>query len=73
MIPELERWLELVERALLCRTGGAADADAVKKLAAGRSGAELMAAVDALRKAVEYARGNVSCAAVCGWLSWALR
>ena len=73
LIPELERWLELVERALLCRTGGAADADAVKKLAAGRSGSELMAAVDALRKAVEYARGNVSCAAVCGWLSWALR
>ena len=29
--------------------------------------------INALQKAIEYAQGNVSCAAVCGWLSWELR
>jgi hypothetical protein len=32
-----------------------------------------MAHCQVLKKAMEYAQGNVSCAAVCGWLNWALR
>ena len=32
-----------------------------------------MAAIRQLQKCVEYAQGNVSPAAVCGYLQWALR
>ena len=42
-------------------------------LAASRSAQELMNAVQILKKCVEYASGNVSVAAVCGYLLWALR
>jgi len=34
---------------------------------------ELLNAVQCLQKAVDYTTGNVSPAAVCGWLEWALR
>ena len=43
------------------------------KIGAERSGAELMKAIAALKKCVEYAQGNISPAAICGYLSWALR
>jgi len=69
----LESWLELLEQALACRTGGARVGKAPRLLAESRSSAELMAAANALGKALEYLRSNVSGAAVCGWLQWSLR
>ena len=42
-------------------------------IGASRSPADLMRCCFSLKKAMEYAQGNVSCAAVCGWLSWELR
>lgn len=69
----LESWLSLLEQALACRTGGAKAGKLARQLAESRGSAELMGAVNALRKALEYVRSNVSGAAVCGWLQWALR
>ena len=69
----LESWLALLEQALACRTGGARAGRMARDIAQSRSSAELMGAVNALRKALEYVRSNVSGAAVCGWLAWSLR
>ena len=69
----LESWLSLLEQALACRTGGARAGKLARQIAESRSSAELMGAVNALRKALEYVRSNVSGAAVCGWLQWSLR
>ena len=73
LIPELTAWLELLEQAMLVRAGLPGGGTEAAAIAAGRSTAELMNAVTALKKSIDYARGNVSCAAVCAWLQWALR
>ena len=69
----LESWLSLLEQALACRTGGAKAGKLARQIAGSRGSAELMGAVNTLRKALEYTKSNVSGAAVCGWLQWALR
>ena len=69
----LESWKEILEQAFACRTGGAKAGSMAQTIAAARGSAELLAAVKILDKAITYCRGNVSPAAVCGWLSWALR
>ena len=73
LIPLLKQWLELLEQALVSRAGLPAPISEASAIAAARNPRELMAAADALKKAIEYAQGNVSCAAICGWLSWELR
>ena len=47
------------------RRAGAIDMDKAQK--------ELMAAIGHLQKAIVYIQGNVSVAAACGYLEWALR
>ena len=42
-------------------------------LSTGRSSQELMTAIRDIQKALAYSQSNVSPAAVCGWLEWALR
>ena len=73
LIPELTLWLQTLESALACRSGMAAVSAHVRQLAAQRSPADLMNAALALQKGIDYAQRNISPAAVCGWLSWALR
>lgn len=73
LIPELEGWIGLLHEALLSRSGQLSVSPAAAQLAAGRSSQELMQAVQTLKKCVEYASGNVSVAAICGHLLWALR
>ncbi len=73
LIPKLERWTALVQNALLQRSGSGMPTQAAKTLAAARRPGELVAIVDALKKATEYAQGNVSVGAICGWLLWELR
>jgi len=70
---ELERWLSVVSAAQLCRAGVEATQPGARRIAAARSGRELYAAIENLKKAIVYAQQNVSPAAVCGWLLWALR
>ena len=69
----LQSWLELTESALVCACGGSAVAPQARALAAACDARQLHAVVEYLKKALEYTRGNVSPAAVCGYLSWALR
>ena len=71
--PVLRQWLAVLEEALACRAGGRAITQQARQLAASRAPADLLAAVGQVQKSVEYAQGNVSCAAICGYLQWALR
>ena len=73
LVELLESWKELLEQALACRTGGAKAGKLAREIAAGRGSAELLTAVKNLDKALTCCRSNVSPAAGCGWLLWALR
>ena len=73
LLPELEQWAQLLQQALVCRSGMQALTPAARELASLRSSAELLQALRHIQKAIEYIQGNVSVAAVCGWLQWALR
>ena len=69
----LAQWLELLEGALTSRAGLSAVSTHSRELARQRTAAEIHEAVLTLKKALEYTQSNVSPAAVCGWLAWALR
>ena len=69
----LQSWLELTENALLCRSGIQVPSAKARLLASSRSSRELHDAAGHLKKALDYAQSNVSPAAVCGFLAWALR
>ena len=73
LIPALGQWLELLEQALLVRSGMSAVTPEAAAIGTNRSPRDLMRCCQSLKKAMEYAQGNVSCAAICGWLSWELR
>ena len=70
---ELEQWLSVLCSAQLCRAGMEAAQSGARQIAAARSGRELYAAIENLKKAIVYGQQNVSPAAICGWLLWALR
>lgn len=63
----------IFQQALLARSGVRAPSQAAQELAALRNGQELSEAIGQLKKADLYLQGNVSPAAICGWLCWALR
>ena len=73
LLPLLQQWLELLEGALACRAGMPGVDPLSRTLSANRTSQDLMQAVSCLQKTIEYAQGNVSVAAICGYLSWALR
>ena len=73
LVELLGQWIGLLEQALTVRAGLPAVSAPVRTLSAGRSSRDLMEALQNLKKARAYAQGNVSPAAVCGWLEWALR
>ena len=72
-LPELQQWNALLESALVCRSGMPALSPLARTLAENRSSSELVSAIRCLQKCMEYTQGNVSVAAVCGYLGWALR
>lgn len=73
LLPELERWLQVLTNALSARSGMLATEPMAGQISAARSGISLMSAIRALQKAIDYAQRNVSPGAVCGYLEWALR
>ena len=73
VLQELEQWMQVLQQALSCRSGAKALLPMARELGAQRSSAEILAALRNLQKAIEYTQGNVSPAAVCGWLEWTLR
>ncbi len=72
-IDTLGQWLQLLQQALLCRSGMPAAFSLIRSLAAQRSSQDLNCAIHTLQKATEYAHSNVSVAAICSYLAWALR
>jgi len=73
LIPELSQWKELLLQALMSRSNFPAMDAAAREIAAQRSSSELYDAIGCLNKAIDYTQGNISTAAVCGWLEWSLR
>jgi DNA polymerase-3 subunit delta' len=73
LLPILNRWAEILQQALICRSGSKVLSEAARQMSSQRSGQELLEALRCIQKAIEYTQGNVSVAAICGWLSWALR
>ena len=73
LIEELNSWIELLTEALACRAGLNGANELARRISQCRSGAEIRQALQELQKCLEYAHGNVSAAAICGWLTWALR
>ncbi len=69
----LASWLEILESAMLSRSGIRVISPQARKLSQMRTGGELHEAALVLKKALEYTGSNVSPAAVCGYLQWALR
>ena len=69
----LQSWLEILEEALACRSGMTAVSAPARQLARQRTGEQLHAAIGQVKKALDYGRSNVSPAAICGYLQWALR
>lgn len=72
-IPQWQTWLQLLQSALACQAGQPAPSALARTLSTSRSARELMQAVLELQKVIEYAQGNVSIAAICGYLQWTLR
>lgn len=70
---ELTAWRALLADALLARGGMRASSPLAARIAEKRQGGDLLSAVDVLQKAIDYTQGNVSPAAVCGWLFFALQ
>ena len=73
LVDLLTDWQMLLEDALACRAGLPSTSPLARELSQGRTAPELMQALKALQKAAQYAQGNVSPAAICGWLTWELR
>jgi len=73
LIPVLEQWTECLAGALVYRSGGRAVTPMADRLSKARQPRELRAAIAHLQKCVFYAQGNVSPAAICGYLAYALR
>ena len=72
-IEEMVAWSSLLRGALVFRGGQAGATEAERALGAARSARELMNAYNEIQKAMQYAGGNVSVAALCGNLLWQLR
>jgi hypothetical protein len=73
LIQELTLWLQVLENALASRSGMTADLPMAGKIAGMRSGKQLLSHIKTLQKCIQYAQGNVSVAAICGYLQWELR
>ena len=72
-ILEWQVWLQLLQSALSSHSSQPTVSPLARTLSAGRSSSELMGAITTLQKVIEYAQGNVSVAAICGYLQFALR
>ena len=73
LIPLMESWTAMLEEALACRSGMRSLHPMTKAIASQRSSQELMQAISHLQKTIAYAQGNVSPAAICGYLTWQLK
>lgn len=73
LIEILQQWAAFLEGALSYRSGIPTGTPMARELSTSRSALELKQAIEHLQKTIEYAQGNVSTGAICGYLVWALR
>lgn len=73
LLETLNQWLAVLQQALVCRSGVNVASHTAQLISRQRSSAEILQAVRQLQKVIEYAQGNVSPAAICGFLTWSLR
>ncbi len=73
LIALLQQWVAVLTGALRCASGAGGDTWHARQIAAAVTAPELARAVDEIKKCTEYLQGNVSPAAVCGYLTFALR
>ncbi len=73
LLAELTQWKTVLHGALLSRCGAEVVSPLARKMGSIRNSQDLLAAINCLQKCMEYTQGNVSPAAVCGYLEWALR
>ena len=71
-IPEWQLWLQLLQSALSSHSGQPPVSPLARELAV-RPSRDLVEAIAHLQKIIEYAQGNVSVGAICGYLMHALR
>lgn len=71
-IPEWQLWLQLLQSALSSHNGQPPVSPLARELAI-RPSRDLAEAIDHLQKIIEYAQGNVSVGAICGYLQHALK
>lgn len=69
----LNQWIQLLQQAILSRSGLPVLSNDARMLSSARSPQDLKKAIVELKKMIEYLQGNVSPAAVCGHLMFALR
>ena len=69
----LQSWQQVLSQALVCRSAVAVISPMARALAEKRTSQDLKNALAAVNKALDYAQGNVSPGAICGWLAWELR
>lgn len=72
LLPLLQQWEALFAEALACRSGGEAVSPLARRLSSDCGAEQLFKTLKQLQKCIEYTRGNVSPAAVCGYLQWVL-
>ncbi len=69
----LQSWLEILESAMVSRSGVHTVSAHARLLAQTRTAQDLHDGALCIQKALDYTKSNVSPAAVCGWLAWELR
>ena len=69
----LQSWLEILESAMVSRSGVHTVSAHARLLAQTRTARELRDGAICIQKALDYTKSNVSPAAVCGYLAWELR
>ena len=72
LIPELEKWAEVIHSAIGYRFEFPMPREDAKLLGNARNTQELICAARTLRTALEYANDNVAVTTICGYLEWML-
>jgi DNA polymerase-3 subunit delta' len=69
----LEQWHGILVQALSHRAGVPAANPLAEKISVARLPKDILAAANAIRTCIDYVQGNISPAAICGYLTWELR
>ncbi len=69
----LSQWHSILVQALSCRAGMGEANPLAGQIGLKRSPKDIMAAANTVRACIDHIQGNISPAAICGYLTWELR